>query len=360
MVQIPINSVAFFQSLYDTTPSAEYSALSASRVIEMIAPEDGPRIMLDKAQTPYFVPCLLAVAPYVSKTAKRYPPGAVGKQRSAKHVTESPWFPIDFDGISSEDKDAILAGLDDTVYCAFSTFRHGEIAGKVRMRVLLFMDRALGPAEWEAAWHVINEHVLDSKADPATSKMHQAAAVWAAHPDRVSQCFRHVGRGDLLSADELLKLTPNPTVRQAPFIPKLATPGAQYARYKEALQWLDAGDYQTWRSTLMSLRASVEIGELNDEEARELWLSWSATAPMDRQTRNDQSQYAPDAMWDQRTTLTTRAQILVAALFKRARDEAERYVRLELPRNLSPRAVQAATYLRRFHPSTFEKLRSAV
>jgi len=356
-----INDVTFFRSLYDTTPSAEYSGLSVGRTIDMIAPPDGPRIVADKKQAPYVVPCLLAVRPYVNSTAERFPVGAVGKQRSSAHVTESAWFAFDLDDINSEDEDKINGRLKGkrVVFCAYSTHSHGQDAGKVRMRVLIFMGRKLGPTDWTRGWHVVNKHLLDSKGDPATAKMSQAAGVWCAHPDRVSSSFRIVGRGQPLCADELLKLAPKPTPQKAKFVPPPTKPGAHRARYGAALHWLDAADYQTWRGALMYLRAAVEVGDLADAEGRELWLTWSATAPADRQARNGQAQYSPGDMWDRKPKLTTAASILVAALFKRARDEAERCVRLELPSKLSTRAVEAATYLRRFHPSTFEKLRSA-
>jgi hypothetical protein len=124
----------------------------------------------------------------------------------------------------------------------------------------------------------------------------------------------------------------------------------------DALRWLDAGDYGVWQSVLMALRAAVEVGDMADHEARELWVTWSATAPADRQARNERSQYAPAAMWDRRSKLTTSARILAASLFAKARDNADKYVRAELSGPLSERGRDGAVYLRRHHKATFKQI----
>jgi hypothetical protein len=355
-----IYSLTFFQGQRQTIPSVEYTGLSATTIIERVAPEDGAHILTDKALAPHFLPCPLQVAPYIGKTAKRFPVGNQGKQRSSRHVTESAWFAFDCDGITLDDSASILCGLDGTVYCAFSTFSHGEEAGKVRMRVLLFLDRVLAPAEWTAVWHVLNAKLFGGKADDSTASMSQCAAVWTSHADREAQSFRHVGKGEPLSADTLIALAPKPKPRQAPpSISKPTPPGAQRARYEEALQWLDAGPYVTWQRVLMYLRAAVEFRELAEAEGREVWLTWSATAPAERQARNDDARYSPAARWDRKPTLNIAPKILIGSLFKKSRDEAERCVKLELPGKLSPRAYRAAIYLRKFHPATFQNLKAA-
>ena len=77
-----IHSLTFFPFLTNTIPSVEYAALTARQVIEYIAPEDGPRILTEKAHVPFFVTCILSVACYVGKTAQRFPAGAEGSARS--------------------------------------------------------------------------------------------------------------------------------------------------------------------------------------------------------------------------------------------------------------------------------------
>lgn len=355
-----IYSLTCFPGQLQTIPSVEFTGLSAGTIIERVAPEDWPRIVTDKRHAPHFITSPLKVAPYVQKTALRFPPGAQGKQRSLSHVTESAWFPFDIDDISPDEKATILSALDGMVFCAFSTFNHGKEAGKTRMRVLIFLDRALEPADWTRAWHVVDGALFGGMADKRTTNMQQLAAVWTAHPDREALSFRDVGKGESLSADNLLALAPKPSPQQAPYIPpRTMTPGAQRGRYAEALQWRDAGNYSIWQSGRMSLVAAVVMGELADAEAGDLWLPWSATAPAARQARNHEARYSPAEMWKNKPTLTTAPGILIGALFRQACDEAVRCLKLEWPGHLSPRAVQAATYLRRWHWKTLDKLRYA-
>jgi hypothetical protein len=358
MTQPSIYALTCFERQRQTIPSVEYTDLSAATIIERVAPKDGPRILTEKHQAPHFVTSPLRVAPYVHKTAARFPPGAQGKQRSSSHVIESAWFPFDIDDISGDDKAAILGALEGFVYCAFSTHSNGKESGHVRMRVLAFADRTLEPADWTRAWHSIDRELFDGKADKTTAQMHQCAAVWATHPDREALSFRHVGKGDLLSADTLLAVAPKLTPR-APYISPPTNPSARRAKYEAALQWRNAGVYVVWNSTFMALVAAVVSGELNDADARTLWLTWSDTAPAARRARNDDARYSPDAMWERKPTLTTAPGRLIGALFGQARDEAVRCLKLEWPGKLSPRAVLAATYLRLYFPLTLEKLRYA-
>jgi hypothetical protein len=138
-----IHSLTFFASLTDTIPSVKHTGLTARQVIEYIAPEDGPRIVTEKAHAPFFVTCLLSVAPYVGHTARRFPAGAKGQQRSGSHVTEAAWWAFDLDDISAADMGTVLRTLDGMTFCAYSTHGHGREPGMVRMRVLVFADRAM-------------------------------------------------------------------------------------------------------------------------------------------------------------------------------------------------------------------------
>jgi hypothetical protein len=73
---------------------------------------------------------------------------------------------------------------------------------------------------------------------------------------------------------------------------------------------------------------------------------------------NDDARYSPAAMWEKKPKLTVAPGILIGSLFKKAGAEAERCLKLEWPGKLSPRAIEAATYLRRRHWKTLAKLRS--
>ena len=362
----PIYSLTFFSRLTETIPSVEYAGLTARQVVEYIAPEDGPRIVTEKAQAPFFVTCLLSVARYVGRTALRFPAGAEGQQRSGSHVTEAAWWAFDLDHVSAADMGTVLRTLDGMTFCAYSTHSHGREPDMVRMRVLLFADRAMVPTDWSASWHVLNTALFVGKADTATAKMHQAAGVWSAHPDRAASSFRHVGYGRPLAADKLLALAPKPQPQPQPqpqptratFLP--TTPRRnQLPRYADALRWVDAGDYSSWQGALMSLRAAVELGEITDAEGREIWLTWSGTAPAERQSRNRETRYDPTSMWDRRPSLTTQAHVLAGALFAKARDNAARCVGAELTGPPSTRGREAERYLQTHHRRFFEQMGAA-
>lgn len=358
MTSEAVHAVTFFPSQYETIPSAEHSGLTPERVIELIAPEDGPRIVTEKAHAPFFVPCLLAVAPYVGKTSERFSVGAVGKQRSASHVTVSSWLALDLDDISDGEMTLVLRKLEGLAYVAYSTHSHGKVAGVVRVRVVVFLDRALDPMEWMVVWHVLNKTVFDSKADKASAKMHQAAGVWCAHPDRVAQSFRYGGLGAVLCADNLLALAPKP--KPVPLIEFPCAPprGGRQWRYADALRWLDAGDYATWQAGLMSLKASVELGDMTDTEGCELWVAWSREAPGERQKLNSRTQYDPIAMWYRKQTLATPAQILVASLFSKAKVAAEQRYTADIAHGRTDADQRAELYLLTHHKAAFRQLKA--
>lgn len=349
------HALTFFAGQLSTRPTVDYPELSSSRVIEFIAPEDGPRVLEAKSSAPHFLPCMLREAQYIGRTAERFAPGAIGKQRSASHVTVSSWLAADLDDITDADLEQVLRRLEGRAFVAYSTFSHGKVEGLARVRVALFLDRALEPVDWSRVWRVINELIFDGKADTATARLHQAAAVWSSHPDRVARSFRHVGCGAPLSADRLLALAPKPQPA-AITPPRITSQGGRQWRYAAALVWQDASDYSTWQSGLMSLRAAVERGEVSDKEGRELWLAWSGTAPDERRTRNTRRQYDPLEMWVRKQTLTTPAHVLVGALFNRAKAAAERQYKADRDGASTEAGQRAARYLREFHSAAFRQL----
>jgi hypothetical protein len=349
------HALTFFAGQISTRPTVDYPELSSSRVIEFIAPDDGPRVLEAKSSAPHFLPCMLREAPYIGRTAERFAPGAIGKQRSASHVTVSSWLAADLDDITDADLTQVLRRLDGRAFVAYSTYGHGKVEGLARVRVALFLDRALEPVDWSRVWRVINEVIFDGNADTATARMHQAAAVWCSHPDRVRHSFRHVRRGAPLSADRLLDHAPKPQP-VAVTAPYAASQGGRRWRYAAALLWQDAGDYSTWQSGLLSLRAAVERGEVSDAEGRDLWLAWSRTAPDERRARNTLAQYDPIAMWERKRILTTPAHVLVGALFGRAKAAAERQYKADHAAERTEAGQRAERYLREFHSAAFRQL----
>lgn len=357
-----IFAVTFFGGPFATIPSSEEAGLTASQIIDRTAPEDGPLLAEDKARVPYFVPCLLKVAPFVGKTAERYP-NQSGKQRSASHVTAGAWFAIDMDGITPEDKARILGRLvaSGVLFCAYSTYSHGKNPDEVRMRVLLFMDRALEPMQWADVWHVSNRVFFDGLADVATAKLSQQAGVWATHPEREGVAFRVMARGALLSADALLALVPPKAERPQRVRPKVSG-AAQTGRYADALTMIGADKFAPWMIGLSALKAAVLLGELPEDDAAGLWFAFSDSGSDAAKAHNDDKRYAPAHLWETWEPTAAPAEGLAGKLFASARDAALSACRADVARvgHLTDEGLRAARYLAKYHPRAFDELTTEV
>lgn len=357
-----IFAVTFFRGPFATIPSTEEAGLTASQIIDRTAPEDGPLLAEDKARVPYFVACALKVAPFVGKTAERYP-GQSGKQRSASHVTAGAWFAFDLDGITPEDKARILGRLEASgaLFCAYSTYSHGKTPDEVRMRVLLFIDRALEPLPWADVWHVLNRVFFDGLADVATAKLSQQAGVWATHPEREGAAFRVMNRGALLSADALLALVPPKAERPQRVRPK-ASGAALAGRYADALVMTGAESFAPWMTGLSALKAAVLLGELPEDDAAGLWFAFSESGSDAAKAHNDDKRYDPAHLWETWEPTAAPAEGLVGKLFANARDAALSACRADVARvgHLTDEGLRAARYLAKYHPRAFDELTSEV
>lgn len=354
----PAHGITFFGGAFSTLPSNEAEGVSAGRLVDMVAPEDGPLVFADKTAAPYFVPCILAVAPYVSKTAERFP-GQSGKQRSASHVTPASWFAFDLDDVTPEQWAGIVAGLEGAgvTFCAYNTHSHGEKPDEVRARVLLFMDRTLPPMQWADVWRVVNGLLFGGLADGQTSKLSQQAGVWVADPDRCASAFRVFRAGALMSADALLALVP-PKPARGTYQARVVPQGGQAERYIAALAQVTPDTYGVWMTGLCGLKGGVMTGALTDEEGEALFLEWSDSADDDAKANNHDSRYEPAAMWANWEPSAAPADALVGKLFQLARDAAKNRVRYDLRGGgrLSPAGERAALYLARYHRRTFDDL----
>jgi hypothetical protein len=357
-----IFAVTFFRGPFATIPSTEEAGLTASQIIDRTAPEDGPRLAEDKARVPYFVPCALKVAPFVGKTAERYP-GQSGKQRSASHVTAGALFPNDFDGITPEDKARILGRLvgSGVLFCAYSTYSHGKNPDEVRMRVLVFVDRTLEPLQWADVWHVLNRVLFDGLADVATAKLSQQAGVWATHPGREGAAFRVMNRGALLSADALLALVPPKVERPRRVRPKVSG-AALTGRYADALAMTGAESFAPWMTGLSALKAAVLLGELPEDDAAGLWFAFSESGSDAAKAHNDDKRYDPAHLWEAWEPTAAPAEGLVGKLFANARDAALSACRADVARagHLTDEGLRAARYLAKYHPRAFDELTTEV
>lgn len=357
-----IFAVTFFPGQFATIPSAEYVGQSASQILDMTVPEDGPLLAEDKARVPYFVPCVLKVAPFVGKTAERHP-GHSGKQRSASHVTAGAWFAVDLDGKTPEDKAWILGRLvaSGVLFCAYSTYSHGKNPDEVRMRVSLFVDHALEPLQWADVWHVLNRVFFDGLADVATAKLSQQAGVWATHLSREGAAFRIMNRGALLSADALLALVPPKAERAQRARPKVSG-AALTGRYADALAMTGAESFAPWMTGLSALKAAVLLGELPEEDAAGLWFAFSESGSDAAKAHNHDRRYDPAHLWETWEPTAAPAEALVGKLFANARDAALRACRTDVARvgHLTDEGLKAARYLAKYHRRTFDELTSEV
>lgn len=355
-------AVTFFRGPFATIPSTGEAGLTASQIIDRAAPEDGPMLAEDKAHVPYFVPCMLKVAPFVGKTAERYP-GQSGKQRSASHVTAGAWFASDLDGITPENKARILGRLvaSGVLFCAYSTYSHGTNPDEVRMRVLLFLDRALEPLQWADVWHVLNRVFFDGLADVATAKLSQQAGVWATHPARERAAFRVMNRGALLSADALLALVPPKAERPRRVRPKVSG-AAMTGRYADALAMIGADKFAPWMTGLSALKAAALLGELPEDDAAGLWFAFSESGSDTAKAHNDDKRYDPAHLWETWEPTAAPAEGLVGKLFASARDAALSACRGEVARvgHLTAEGIRAARYLAKYHPRAFDELTTEV
>lgn len=357
-----IFDVTFFRGPFATIPSTEEAGLTASQIIDRTAPEDASLLAEDKAHVPYFVPCALKVAPFVGKTAERYP-GQSGKQRSASHVTTGAWFAIDLDGITPEDKARILGRLvaSGVLFCAYSTYSHGKNPDEVRMRVLVFMDRALEPLQWADVWHVLNRVFFDGLADVATAKLSQQAGVWATDPAREGAAFRVMTRGALLSADALLALVPPKVERPQRLRPKVSG-AALTGRYADALAMIGADKFAPWMTGLSALKAGVMLGELPEDDAAGLWFAFSDSGSDAAKAHNDDKRYDPAHLWETWEPTAAPAEGLAGKLFASARDAALSACRADVARvgHLTAEGLRAARYLAKYHPRAFDELTTEV
>ena len=359
-----IHDSAWLRNTYDPLPFKQERGLTADEIIRRVAPEAGPRLVDDKSNVPYFVVTRLKSAPFVAKTAERYP-GQSGPQRSASHVVAGSWFAFDLDGLTGDQWSQILARMEASgvKFCAYSSYSHGA-EGKpgVRCRVLMFMDRALDPMAWKRAWSVVNKELMSGLVDKQTGHLAQQAGVWATHPNRADQAFRIERDGALLSADKLLALAPAAPLRttapsgrykNSAFSCGLAAP----ARVAAALAWLDSSDYETWLNVALALKAGTLLERLSDDEGRDLWLAFSERAGEDAKARNDDSRYDPTVLWDQLEPSAAPREALYAAVLGRARDAAVRVVNDAIRQNrTTEQAMQAAEYLGRYHRTLSQEL----
>jgi len=194
-------SVTVFLDQFSTAPSQELVDLSWSEILEILAPAAGPRIIHQKINVPYFLPCQLREAPLTGITLDRAIAQGLpttGKQRSGNHVTSANLQVFDIDSIEQYQLDEIKAELEASGVMAacWSSHSIGKKPG-VRCRLIIPIDRELKAPLYSSAHSWINNQILFGLADRTGKSLAQCQGVWAVSNDRREHAFRWVLAGDV-------------------------------------------------------------------------------------------------------------------------------------------------------------------
>ncbi len=343
--------ITVFTGQLHTTPSYEARGITAAALAGLICPKE-PFVTADKARAPYALPCSLREALLVGKTlakAKERGLPLFGYMRSASHVTEGRWIKLDFDGIGKDEVRDVLEKLDDLGigYLLYSTHSHGS-KPRNRLRLVLFLDRALPPVEYKRASQGAALWLLGESLDPSEGGLHQLAGAYMVHPVRMDKAFRLVDIGGdryCVSADALLALVPEAT--KSPAYRSNPAPVIAKGKLADALRWIDPNDTHTWVQVGMALKTlESELGT----DALGHWVNFSESAGDAAKKNNDDDRYAPSVMWDSFSP-TMPAEAAMGLIMGLGRDGACAALTKSLAsEELDNRGREAVVYLEQRHP----------
>lgn len=349
--------LTMYTGQFNTTPTHEERSVTAAALTGLICQVD-PFTTTDKTRAPYALPCTLKEAMLVGKTLARAKARGLplfGFMRSASHVTEGRWIKLDFDGIGKGEVREVIEKLDGLGigYLLYSTHSHGA-KPRNRLRLVIFLDRALPPAEYKRASHGAAVWLLGESLDTTEGRLHQLAGVYMCHPDRKAKAFRLVRIGTnryCVSADALLALVPE--AAKSPAYRSAHAPVISMGKIGEALRWIDPNDTQTWVQVGMALKAlECELGT----DALRHWVNFSESAGDAAKKNNDDDRYAPSVMWGSFTP-SMPAEAAMGKLLALGRDGAAEAVKDALAvGDLGELGREAVIYLERRHVRYLESL----
>jgi len=348
--------VSGFDGQFYTTPAYQKQGVTCAELAELVCPKE-PFVTSDKSRAPYALPCTLNEALLVGKTLERAKArglSLIGFMRSANHVTEGRWIKLDLDGAGKDDVRGLLEKLDalGIGYLLYSTHSHG-LKARNRLRLVLFLDRALPSAEYRRASQGAAQWLLGGSLDDSEAGLHQLAGVYMCHPDRRAKSFRLVDIGTgryCVSADALLALVPK-VVRPA----YRSTPASVIAKGKvgDELRWVDANDTRTWVQVGMALKALE--GALG-ADALGHWLAFSDSADESAKGQNNDPRYDPETMFEGFSPVMS-AEAAMGQVLALGRDGAGTAVKEALSRgDLGKLGREAVVYLERRHPRFINSL----
>lgn len=190
-----------FLDQFSTAPFQEIVDVSWAEILEILAPAAGPRIIHQKINVPYFLPCQLREAPLTCRTLDRAIAQGLpttGKQRSGAHVTSASLLLFDLDSIEQYQVDEIKAALEAAGVAAacWSSHSIGKKPG-VRCRLIIPIDRELKAPLYSSVHRWINDQIMFGLADRTGESLAQCQGVWAVSNDRREHAFRWVLAGDV-------------------------------------------------------------------------------------------------------------------------------------------------------------------
>lgn len=364
-------SLTLLSGYFDALPAGELAEVTWPGIVANVAPSECPALVKCKEDAPYFVPCVLRVAPYIGKTLEKAiregRSSLGGKQRSSQHCTASAILKYDLDGMSADQwqtaqKKLTASGL---TFICYSTWSYGLKPG-VRVRVLIPMDKALVQADYELAWWGVAELLFpeliaaENIFDTSAAKIHQQQGVWSTAPEREHLAFRIHVKGAVASADALIIIG---KVRHSAPVPRMTSAWTllnadlsippDIARLAAAHEWIAADNYEKWIKTGHADKALTST--IGEDAAFQLWRDYSERGT--NKSKNDDAAYSPENKW-QTFASTMIADAALGTLFGMARDGA--LTALESDQGkvaLSERGQAAARYLAMHHRAVFNQLK---
>lgn len=214
-------SLSSFTGFYGTIPVYEETDLCPQAVLSLIA--GSVLIREEKSKVLYVTPTIFGKAPFVGQTAEKMRAlgRMVGVQRSARHAQNSQagYVVFDFDGLTREERESVLAKLQSLKSFSYSSFSQGRPEKGECFRVVVFLDSPVtGPADYAAVWRGIEQTYFPGLPDPSSSRLYQMQGGWATSADRKGAAWREVNLGQtkLLSTEYFLEMG-REAIKNSPF-----------------------------------------------------------------------------------------------------------------------------------------------
>jgi len=362
------------KSTFPAGPFDEYKGLQWHEVIELVAPDVGPRVLRHKDQVPCITSGLLSegkLTPCAQSVLSERAGEFVTHGRSrCINCCRGPFklMPFDVDGVKMEAlEDLLLMLLDIGVdYLIYSSFNFGDPAKPgCRFRLIFPLDAPVSVEQYQVLHRVLSSSLLAavmSDMDRSSRFPWQQQGVWATRPDLQAGAFRYLSeRGICLSTQYWLSKAPAPVVQTAkcsrpPICPisgkRDGKPTALELQLEMALGCIPART-RHFQSLLVYLKATEHM-----VPALDLFRNWAWSDPEHQaQQQAMRDAYDPDKAWLKvQPSLPLAA--AVGATHKLARECAIETVKHDLDL-ISERAKHAATYLRVHHKRHYDALKES-